>query len=91
MPVLKNDGRVVAYTRREPPIVDPETLPQYVLEELRRIEQNLDSLNTLICQVSYAEPTTKVIGMTRYAKSPWNPLGTGDGFVKWNGTAWVGF
>ena len=66
-----------------------QDLKMYLEEEFRRIEGSISSLTYAAPQVAIDEPDQKSKGLIRYAKSPWNPLGTGDGWVYWNGSAWA--
>lgn len=96
-----NDLKVQGYSRAPQPFplaasVSPQSpdqridaLRHYLEEELRRIEKSIDSLVYAAPQVAVREPDKKPKGIIRYAKSPWNPLGTGDGWVYWNGSAWT--
>ena len=60
--------------------------PEGDFEALRVV---LDDLAYLIPQVADEAPTRPRKGLIRYAVSPWNPLGTGDGWVYYDGTSWV--
>lgn len=96
-----NDLKVQGYSRAPQPFplaapASPQTPDQridalrlYVEEELRRLERSVNSLVYAAPQVAISEPDKKSKGLIRYAKSPWNPLGTGNGWVYWNGSAWV--
>jgi hypothetical protein len=61
----------------------------YLEEELRRVEQTLADVLRAVPQVVYMEPTNPGEGMIRYAKAPWNPLGTGDAWVTYKAGVWV--
>lgn len=67
----------------------PDTQGLYLEEELRRIEQCLSDLIRAVPQVAYKAPDDPQEGMIRYAKAPWNPLGTGNGWVTYKNGAWV--
>lgn len=101
MAISFNDLKVEGY-RRSPqpfPIVSPvasaspdrkiEELRKYVEEELRRLEKSIETIVYATPQVAIKEPDKKQTGLIRYAKSPWDPLGTGDGWVYWDGSAWA--
>jgi hypothetical protein len=60
-------------------------------DELRKIETSIATLVKQVPQVALSEPQDRIEGMIRYAKSPWNPLGTGDAWVWWNGSEWTSF
>ena len=87
MPILKSDASVAPYTKQG--AADTKTLPVYLDKELSRIQATLNQLTLLANQVYTVEPKTKLNGMVVNNKAPWNPLGTGDGLVRWNGAAWV--
>ena len=96
----KNDLKVTTYRRASQPLATDGTLNSKVAPEIKKLQTYLDTefskvetaLNTLTDaapQVAFKEPAVKKLGLIRYAKSPWNPLGTGDGWVYWNGSAWA--
>lgn len=100
MAYQNDDLRVVGYRRSSQPSLtlgssqkDLEkansNLQVFIAEELRKIEQSLQSLVEASPQVAFKEPSNPSLGMIRYAKSPWNPLGTGNGWVFYNGSAWT--
>lgn len=101
MAINFTDLKVESYRRSPQPFplaspvkpLDPdqkiEEFRKYIEEELRRIEKSLETLTIAAPQVAIKEPSDKLLGMVRYAKSPWNPLGTGNGWVYWNGSAWT--
>lgn len=81
---------VSTYVRRALPSLKPETLPNYLQEELREIEASLKSLADASIQVTDKAPTNPRKGMVRYAVYPWEPLGSGVSYlVVYNGTTWV--
>ena len=95
-----NDLVVVPYRRASQPVLSHGKSPEdverahknlhtYLAEEFRKIEGSIVTLVTATPQVAFKEPDTKMLGMIRYAKSPWNPLGTGDAWVYWDGSAWT--
>ncbi len=89
MPVSeKTDAVAQPYTRSQYPVLD-EGVRRYIQDELQRIENSIRTLVTTAVQVSEAEPDAPVRGMIRYAISPWNPTGAGDGLYYYNGSAWV--
>ena len=88
MAITKADGLVTPYVRGNPPM-DATDTPQFLSNELRRLEQTINQLTLLTPQVAVKAPTSLLTGMIRYNKAPWNPLGTGDGWVRYNGTAWT--
>ena len=90
------DSKPVAYTRgRQPSLENPEfrqnfsPFSLFADSEFADLERTLKTLNNLIPQVADAEPAVPLKGMIRYAVSPWDPLGSGDGPVIYNGSAWV--
>lgn len=100
MAYQNDDLRVVGYRRASQPslnhgksIEDVEkahrNLHTYLAEEFRKIEASIQSLAAAAPQVAFKEPSPPSLGMIRYAKSPWNPLGTGEGWVYWDGSAWA--
>lgn len=100
MAYQNDDLRVVGYRRASQPSLSHGRTPEdiekahrnlhvYLAEELRRIEQAIQSLTAATPQVAFKEPSEPTLGMIRYAKSPWNPLGTGNAWVYWNGSAWA--
>lgn len=95
-----NDLVVVPYRRASQPLLSHGKSPQeverahknlhvYLGEEFRKLEQTLATLVNATPQVAFKEPSQKMLGMIRYAKSPWDPLGSGDGWVYWDGSAWT--
>ena len=85
---LRNDGVVTPYVRGNP-TSSPQDMPLFIMTELRRLEQTVAQLTSLTPQVSTRAPISPLTGMIRFNKAPWNPLGTGDGWVRYNGTAWI--
>jgi hypothetical protein len=89
------DSKPVAYSRgRQPSLENPEfrqnfsPFSLYADGEFADLERALKTLNNLIPQVADAEPANPLKGMIRYAVSPWDPLGRGDGPVVYDGSAW---
>lgn len=101
MAITFNDLKVKGYRRSPQPFtiaspVSPaspdrkiEDLRRYLEEELRRLEQSIETIIIAAPQVAINEPDKPLLGMVRYAKSPWDPLGTGDAWVYWDGSAWT--
>jgi len=101
MAINFNDLKVTRYIRAPQPFVltspvgdqSPEqkfqAFTKYIEEEFRRVEQSITSLAIASPQVAIKEPTDPSTGLIRYAKSPWNPLGTGNAWVYWDGSNWV--
>lgn len=96
----KNDLKVTTYRRASQPLATDGTLNKQVTPEFKKLQTYLDiefkkiedSINTIADaapQVAFKEPAVTKLGMIRYAKSPWDPLGTGDGWVYWDGSAWT--
>lgn len=88
MAITKDDAKVTGYNRSDPPFKQ-ENLVNYLVIELDKLRLTISQLVDLAIQVADVEPVKPKTGMIRWAKSPWDPLGTGDGLVKWNGTAWT--
>ena len=84
----KTNLLVTDYTRQQFPLIE-DGIRRYIQEELRRIETSIGTLVRSSVQVTDDEPDSPVKGMIRYAVSPWNPTGAGDGLYIYNGTAWV--
>ena len=84
----KTNLLVTDYTRQQFPLIE-DGIKRYIQEELRRIETSIGTLVRSSVQVTDDEPDSPVKGMIRYAVSPWNPTGAGDGLYIYNGTAWV--
>lgn len=91
---------VVPYRRASQPLLSHGKTPEeaerahrnlhaYLGEEFRKIEASIATLINATPQVAFKEPATPMLGMIRYAKSPWDPLGTGDAWVYYDGAAWV--
>lgn len=91
---------VVPYRRASQPLLSHGAAPEdverahknlhvYLATEFRKLEQTLATLVNSAPQVAFKEPSELMTGMIRYAKSPWDPLGTGDGWVYWDGSAWT--
>lgn len=70
-----------------PPPSDQEAL----VAEFQRLQAAVETLAALVPQVATSAPQRPVEGMVRYAKAPWNPLGTGNRWVQYLGGAWVAF
>ena len=88
MAITKDDAFVSPYKMLGPPS-SPTGMLTFLEGELRRLENTVQQLAYLIPQVAIAEPTKKLTGMIRWNKAPWDPMGTGDGLVKWTGSAWA--
>lgn len=67
----------------------PESGPRYLDSELQRLEKTINDLVEAVPQVATRTPKAPRTGTIRYAKAPWDPLGTGDAWVWFNGTAWA--
>lgn len=95
MAITKESAVVEPYRRSSPPERDargqiPTTKAViYLDDELKKIQHKLDRMITLLPTVSNVEPEVKYVPMIRYAIAPWDPLGTGDGFVYWDGASWL--
>ena len=93
--MANRDGKPIAFTKgRQPTLENPEfrqnfsPFSLFTDDEFTRLERTLKALNLLIPQVADAEPSVPLKGMIRYAVSPWDPLGSGDGPVIYDGSAW---
>ena len=84
----KTNVLVKPYTRTQYPVLD-EGIRRYFQDELQRIEIAISTLTQASIQVTEDPPENPIRGMVRYAVSPWNPTGAGDGLYVYNGTAWV--
>tara|TARA_R110002153_G_scaffold250597_7_gene407418 strand:- start:1479 stop:1757 length:279 start_codon:yes stop_codon:yes gene_type:complete len=85
----KTNLLIKPYRRQALPVIN-ENLGTYLIEELRRIEASIESLNTAAIQVADVSPENPIKGMVRYNVSPWDALGNGTyGMVVYNGTSWV--
>lgn len=95
-----NDLVVVPYRRASQPLLSHGGTPEeaerahrnlhtFLAEEFRKLETTIATLQNAAPQVAFKEPDGKLLGMIRYAKSPWDPLGTGDGWVYWDGSVWA--
>ena len=84
----KTNVVVQTYQRTQYPVLE-EGVRRYFQDELQRIEIAIGTLAQAAVQVTDDEPDNPVKGMVRYAVSPWNPTGAGDGLYVYNGTAWV--
>jgi hypothetical protein len=89
------DSKPIAFTKgSQPSLENPEfrqnfsPFSLYTDDELTKLERTLKALNLLAPQVADAAPDTPLKGMIRYAVSPWDPLGRGDGPVIYDGSAW---
>lgn len=95
-----NDLVIIPYRRASQPLLSHGKTPEeaerahrnlhtYLAEEFRKLEASIATLTSAAPQVAFKEPDLKQLGMIRYAKSPWDPLGTGDTWVYWDGSAWA--
>lgn len=85
----KTDSLVEQYVRAPQP-QSPEALPQYLEQELQRIEAFTQDASHGSVTVANVEPEVKKKGTVRYAVSPWDPIGGSfQGLVVYNGSAWV--
>jgi hypothetical protein len=82
---LKEDAVPVAFVRQAPP-QDQKALVLYLMSEVEKLQTSIATLVNLVPQVAIAPPVPALNGMIRYAKAPWDPLGTGDAFVKYDGS-----
>ena len=90
MPLSDKQNVVLTpYSRRATPSL-PESMDQFITDELQRIEATLRSLLDASPQATDTAPDNPRKGLVRYAISPWNPLNNSySGLVVYNGTAWV--
>jgi len=84
----KTNVVVQTYLRTQYPVIE-EGIRRYFQDELQRIEIAIGTLAQAAIQVTDNEPANPIRGMVRYAVSPWNPTGAGDGLYVYNGTSWV--
>ena len=87
MPLLKTDATVTSYTKQSAD--NTKDLQLYIDKELSRLQITINQLTNLCPQVAIAAPKTPLQGMIRFAKAPWNPLGTGDVLVVYKAGAWI--
>lgn len=87
MAITRQDAAPVPFVRGLPP--DDKSIIIYLVSEMEKLQNTLGTLVNLVVQVAISEPPQPLTGMLRWAKAPWDPLGTGDGLVQWNGTIWV--
>lgn len=80
MAMDKNDAVIPRYSRGSTPPLNG-SLPVYLQNELEKLQHSISAMRLMTPQVCDAEPSEKMNGMMRFAKSPWDPLGTG--FVGW--------
>lgn len=89
MTITADDQVVRAYVRGVP-VGNKEQYILFLESELRRLENTVRQLTEAAIQVAIAEPNTPKRGMVRYAKTPWDPLGTAfEGLVVYDGTSWA--
>ena len=86
MPLLKTDATVTSYTKQSAD--NTKDLQLYLDKELSRLQITINQLTILSNQIYIVEPKTRLTGMVVNNKAPWDPLGLGDGLVRWNGSAW---
>jgi hypothetical protein len=87
MALSKSDVQIESYVRSSPPVL-PDGVPQYLQNELQRIERSIRSLGLAAPAAADQEPKIKLNGMIRYAVDPWDPLGTGTNVhVYWDGNS----
>ena len=80
----KTDSLVEQYVRAPQP-QSPEALPQYLEQELQRIEAFTQDASHGSVTVANVEPEVKKKGTVRYAVSPWDPIGGSfQGLVVYN-------
>lgn len=100
MAYATKDLRVTPFRRASQPILNHGSsaadikqshtnLHAYLETEFRNVEDSISTLVLAAPQVAFKEPDLKLLGMIRYAKAPWDPLGTGDAWVYWDGSAWA--
>jgi hypothetical protein len=83
------DQTVRRYVRGDQPadIQSTEDLLKWVIEELDRIQEASSEFADSAPQIAETEPSSKRTGMIRYARAPWDPLGTGyEGYVVYDGS-----
>jgi hypothetical protein len=95
---MSRDAKPATYKKVAAPSIEKEEFRntfapfgQYADQQYEGIEKALRSLSILAPQVSDREPSPPLKGMIRYAIAPWNPIGAGDGWVFYDGTAWTSY
>jgi hypothetical protein len=103
MPLARTDARPLPYQKEaQPRLAESKdatfaenygSFSKYSDEQLEAIELAIKILGKLVPQVSEAEPEKPQRGLIRFAIHPWHPLSstgtTDDGWVYYNGSAWV--
>lgn len=88
MAIEENELSVQPYVREDMPD-DPDSLRDYLAEELWKIERTLHHILQTSIQVAETEPENSQKGMIRHNKLPWDPLGDGsEGLVWYDGSSW---
>lgn len=81
------------YPRGEPPPADVDPiLLRFLMQELTKLQSAVKDLQWRMPQEAIEAPQRPPHQLIRYARQPWDPLGTAPvdaGWVYWNGTAWV--
>lgn len=92
------DAKPTTYKKVAAPTIEKEEFRntfapfgQYADQQYDGIERALRSLSVLAPQTSDREPSPPLKGMIRYAIAPWNPIGAGDGWVYYDGSAWTSY
>lgn len=88
MALTKQHATVSNYRRSKPPQKAEKTF-MYTDDEFKKVQHKLDRIMLLLPQAADVAPDNPYIGMQRYAIAPWDPLGTGDAWVYWDGAAWT--
>ena len=85
----KTELTVLEYSRSQRPVVNND-MSKYLLDELQRLQNSINSLTNAAIQVADREPENPQKGMVRYNKSPWDALGnSSEGLVVYDGTNWA--
>jgi hypothetical protein len=79
----------MGYTPRPIEAADLADLRRILDEELREISSALNGVDRVLFTKLFVEPEKKEDGQVEYADgTSWNP-GSGAGFYRWNGSAWI--
>ncbi len=91
--ILRPADVPLPYIVGQPPPGDMDPIMlRFLMQELARAQETVNSLSLRIPQEATSAPERPPNKLIRYARLPWDPLGTApldSGWVYWNGTAWI--